>query len=220
MGLGSYYHRNLNPAKLVDIGFTPIGRGETISRLVRKYALPTTPLTPGWREMTQADVPAVATLLRRYMHRFEMQQVFATDDEVAHWFLSGRGTGESIDGRGREGQVVWAYVVEVRPRSCSPKSHSANSCAQDPSTHTITDFISFYSLPSLIMKHPTHKSLNTAYAFYYASDAVPESTHAARDSPEDKARLGVRLNALMKDALIVAKQVCLSCALSRVRSLR
>lgn len=65
--------------------------------------------------MTEADVPAVATLLRRYMQRFEMQQVFATDEEVTHWFLSGRGTGESIEGRGREGQVVWAYVVEVRP---------------------------------------------------------------------------------------------------------
>lgn len=109
-----YYHRNLNPAKLVDIGFTPIGRGETISRLVRKYALPSTPETKGWREMTEADVPAVASLLRRYMRRFEMQQVFETDEEVKHWFLSGRGTGESVEGRGREGQVVWAYVVEVR----------------------------------------------------------------------------------------------------------
>lgn len=58
------------------------------------------------------------------------------------------------------------------------------------------------------MKHPTHKSLNTAYAFYYATDAAPTAAgHAARDSPEDKARLGERLNALMKDCLIVAKQV-------------
>lgn len=58
------------------------------------------------------------------------------------------------------------------------------------------------------MKHATHKSLETAYAFYYATDVVPESSHSTRDSPEDKTRLGVRLNALMKDSLIVAKQVC------------
>lgn len=62
--------------------------------------------------MTESDVPAVSALLRRYMRRFEMQQVFADDDEVRHWFLSGRGTGDVVEGR-RTGQVVWAYVVEV-----------------------------------------------------------------------------------------------------------
>lgn len=109
-----YYHRNLNPAKLVDIGFTPVGRGETISRLVRKYALPATPVLPGWREMREHDVPAVRELLGTYMRRFEMQQVFASDEEVKHWFLSGRGEGANAEGCGRRGQVVWAYVVEVR----------------------------------------------------------------------------------------------------------
>ncbi|KAJ9101499.1 hypothetical protein QFC19_005152 [Naganishia cerealis] len=189
-----YYHRNLNPAKLVDIGFTPIGRGETISRLVRKYALPASPLLPGFREMTAADVPAVGKLLRAYMGRYEMQQVFTTDDEVAHWFLSGTGEGEYVKGQGRKGQVVWSYVVE------------------DPATNRITDFMSFYSLPSLIMKHPKHKSLNTAYAFYYATDVIPlpsPATTAAAgentDSAADKERLGRRLNALVKDCLIVAK---------------
>lgn len=58
------------------------------------------------------------------------------------------------------------------------------------------------------MKHPTHKSLNTAYAFYYATDSAPPAPAAGgKDSPEDKARLGERLNALMKDCLIVAKAV-------------
>jgi glycylpeptide N-tetradecanoyltransferase len=86
--------------------------------------------------------------------------------------------------------------------------------AQDPETHRITDFTSFYSLPSLIMKHPTHKSLQTAYAFYYASDAAgPVPPPGGKDSPEDKARLGERLNALMKDSLIVAKAVSLLLAL-------
>lgn len=208
-----YYHRNLNPAKLVDIGFTPVGRGETISRLVRKYALPATPLTPGWREMTAADVPAVGDLLRRYMRRFEMQQVFRDDDEVTHWFLSGRGEGENKDGCGRKGQVVWAYVVEVRH---TIPAHfplivadiSARFARQDPETKRITDFTSFYSLPSLIMKHPTHKSLQTAYAFYYATESAPLArVSGQKDSPAEKARLGERLNALMKDCLIVAKAV-------------
>ncbi|KAJ9092808.1 hypothetical protein QFC21_006684 [Naganishia friedmannii] len=186
-----YYHRNLNPAKLVDIGFTPLARTETISRLVRKYALPTTPQLPGFREMQETDVRGVCGLLRGFMKRYEMSQVFGGEEEVGHWYLSARGLGEVVRGR-REGQVVWSYVVE------------------DPQTHQITDFISFYSLPSLIMKHPTHKSLETAYAFYYATDVIGfpgegEGNGSGRDTQEEKERLGARLNALMRDCLIVAK---------------
>jgi glycylpeptide N-tetradecanoyltransferase len=54
----------------------------------------------------------------------------------------------------------------------------------------ITDLFSFYSLPSTVMSHPTHKSLRAAYSFYNVSTktAWPE---------------------LMSDALIVAKKVCI-----------
>lgn len=64
-----------------------------------------------------------------YMQRFEMQQVFKTDEEVAHWFLSGRGEGDNAEGCGRRGQVVWAYVVEVRPLSLS-SFHTDSSLAR------------------------------------------------------------------------------------------
>jgi glycylpeptide N-tetradecanoyltransferase len=83
--------------------------------MVKKYALPSKPLLPGFREMTKADVPQVGALLRKYMARFDIVQTFEKDEEVEHWFLSGRGTGnrEPGGGQGRDGQVVWAYVVEV-----------------------------------------------------------------------------------------------------------
>ena len=38
---------------------------------------------------------------------------------------------------------------------------------QDPETDEITDFISFYSLPSSILKHPGYDTLWVAYQFYY-----------------------------------------------------
>lgn len=103
----------MNPAKLVDIGFTPLARNETISRLVRKYALPAAPQLPGFREMQPGDVTGVHVLLRGFMKRFEMSQVFETEKEVEHWFGSARGEGEVVGGR-RKGQVVWSYVVQVR----------------------------------------------------------------------------------------------------------
>ena len=56
---------------------------------------------------------------------------------------------------------------------------------------TITDFVSFYTLPSTIMHHPQHKLLKAAYSFYNVSTATPWVD-------------------LMQDALIVAKNVCVT----------
>ena len=52
----------------------------------------------------------------------------------------------------------------------------------------ISEFVSFYTLPSTVMHHPTYKSLWAAYSFYNVSNKVPWVD-------------------LMQDALIVAKNV-------------
>merc|ERR1711862_987294 len=57
----------------------------------------------------------------------------------------------------------------------------------DPTTNKVTDFISFYHLPSSIMKNPKHTHLNAAYSFYNVATTVS-------------------LKQLMKDALILAKR--------------
>ncbi|KAH8087475.1 Glycylpeptide N-tetradecanoyltransferase, partial [Filobasidium floriforme] len=189
IGVCRYYHRTLNPVKLVDIGFTPVRRGDTVSRMVRRFGLPASTSTPNFREMCKEDIPQVLDLMKRYMARFELEQKFDTEEEIEHWFISGRGTGEYVKGQGRKGQVAWAYVVE----------------ASDPETHRITDFMSFYSLPSLIMKHAKHKDLGTAYLFYYATDAALSSSSSQGGEEKAKERLSKRLNSLVNDCLIVAK---------------
>jgi len=55
----------------------------------------------------------------------------------------------------------------------------------------ITDFVSFYTLPSTVMHHPVHKTLKAAYAFYNVSTRTPWIE-------------------LMQDALIAAKNVSCS----------
>ena len=57
---------------------------------------------------------------------------------------------------------------------------------EDPVSKKITDFTSFYSLPSSVLKHDTHKMLHVAYSYYN----VPNKYN---------------LTALVKDALILAK---------------
>ena len=58
---------------------------------------------------------------------------------------------------------------------------------EDEKTHLVTDFLSFYHLPSSVLKHEVHKTLNVAYSYYNVSNTV---------SAEE----------LMKNALILAKQ--------------
>jgi len=84
---------------------------------------------------------------------------------------------------------------------------SASRSTQDPETHRLTDFMSFYSLPSLIMKHAKHKDLGTAYLFYYATDAglSPSGSQGGEDKVKDL--LKKRLNGLVNDCLVIAKEV-------------
>jgi glycylpeptide N-tetradecanoyltransferase len=115
-----------------------------------------------------------------------------TDEEVRHTFWS------------VQGKVTWTYVVE------------------DPATHRITDFFSFYSLPSTALRTNPPSTLNAAYLFYYATTACPACAHLARpggtsepgeaksweqESHTEKVRLGKRLVELMGDALTMAKKV-------------
>ncbi|KAK7632279.1 glycylpeptide N-tetradecanoyltransferase-like protein [Phyllosticta citricarpa] len=80
---------------------------------------------------------------------------------------------------GANEQVVWSYVVE------------------DPSSGKITDFFSFYCLESTIIQDKANRTVRAAYLYYYATETAFTG---------DKKELKARLNALMKDCLILAKK--------------
>ncbi|MEW5315763.1 MAG: hypothetical protein WDW38_007169 [Sanguina aurantia] len=93
-----YWHRSLNPKKLIDIGFSRLAPRMTMVRTIKLYKVPDVPLTPGLRAMTARDVPAVVPLLNKYLAGFKLAQVF-DEEEAAHWFTP-------------QENVVDAYVVE------------------------------------------------------------------------------------------------------------
>lgn len=106
-----YYHRSLNWQKLYECGFSPLPSGSKPAFQVRKYALPESTATKGLREMKKEDLPASMDLLGRYLSRFDMAPEFALE-EAEHWFLPTH--------KPTEEQVIWSYVVEVRPPRASP----------------------------------------------------------------------------------------------------
>eukprot|EP00252_Welwitschia_mirabilis_P004697 TRINITY_DN14997_c0_g1_i1.p1 TRINITY_DN14997_c0_g1~~TRINITY_DN14997_c0_g1_i1.p1 ORF type:complete len:420 (+),score=59.93 TRINITY_DN14997_c0_g1_i1:574-1833(+) len=81
-----YWHRSLNPKKLIDVGFSRLGPRMTMSRTIKLYRLPDSTVTPGFRAMERHDIPAVAALLRQYLSRFVVAPDFSEDD-VGHWLL-------------------------------------------------------------------------------------------------------------------------------------
>ena len=149
-----YWHRSLNPKKLIDVKFSHLSRNMTLQRTIKLYRLPDQPLTQGFRVAKKEDMSTICKLLNDHLSKSSLCPTF-TEDECIHWFTP------------REG-VLESYVVE--------------------NNGSVTDFVSFYSLPSTVVNHPLHKTLEAAYLFYH----VAQST---------------KLESLINDALIVAKNV-------------
>lgn len=59
----TYWHRSLNPKKLIDVKFSHMSRNMTMQRTLKLYKLPDSPKTPGYRKMVAADVPQAHKLL-------------------------------------------------------------------------------------------------------------------------------------------------------------
>lgn len=148
-----YWHRSLNPKKLIDIKFSYLSRNMTMQRTLKLFKLPDSTKTRGFRKMELKDCEKVVKLLNDYLTKFDLSPVF-NDEEFRHWFIPQSG-------------IIDSYVV------------------QNPAGE-ITDFISYYILPSTVMYHPVHKHLKAAYSFYNVSTKTPWTD-------------------LMQDALITAK---------------
>ncbi|XP_014218178.2 glycylpeptide N-tetradecanoyltransferase [Copidosoma floridanum] len=93
-----YWHRSLNPKKLIDIKFSHLSRNMTMQRTLKFYKLPDIPKVPGFRQLTLADVPQAHKLLSEYLTKFNLSPIF-TEEEFKHWFAPQDG-------------IVSSFVVE------------------------------------------------------------------------------------------------------------
>lgn len=62
-----YYHRLLDPKKLIEVGFSRLQPRMTMARTLKLYKLPAETSTPGLRPMTPDDVPSAHKLLLEYL---------------------------------------------------------------------------------------------------------------------------------------------------------
>eukprot|EP00245_Coleochaete_scutata_P016661 TRINITY_DN7866_c0_g2_i2.p1 TRINITY_DN7866_c0_g2~~TRINITY_DN7866_c0_g2_i2.p1 ORF type:complete len:438 (-),score=78.22 TRINITY_DN7866_c0_g2_i2:328-1641(-) len=93
-----YWHRSLNPKKLIDVGFSRLAPRMTMSRTIKLFRLADETVTPGFRPMERRDVGPVTQLLTDYLSQFVLAPILSEDD-IAHLLLP------------RE-NVVNSYVVQ------------------------------------------------------------------------------------------------------------
>ena len=117
----TYWHRSLNPKKLIDVRFSCLPSGTTMAKYIKTHRLPNQVTNQQMRPMQDKDVPRVTEMLNEYLSQVKIHIIF-TEDEVAHFMLP------------RE-NVIYSYVVEK----------------YENNANTITDFYSFYNLPSTIL---------------------------------------------------------------------
>ncbi|KAA3681170.1 glycylpeptide N-tetradecanoyltransferase [Paragonimus westermani] len=152
-----YWHRPLNPRKLIDCGFSHLSHNMTLQRSIKLYRLPEATMVKGFRQMTKADVPQAWALLTKYLEQYSLHPIFSKED-FQHFFV--------------------------------PRDDIVNSFVVENENKVITDFCSYYVLPSSVMKCKQYSTLRAAYSFYNAATETPWP-------------------ALVQDMLITAKQVAM-----------
>ncbi|KAI6188480.1 Glycylpeptide N-tetradecanoyltransferase [Aphelenchoides besseyi] len=137
-----YWHRSLNPKKLIECQFSRLSRNMTLQRTIRYYSLPKQPTLP-LIKLESRHIPSAYKLLSDYLKKFLLYPIFSAE-EFSHCFTP-------------RDKVIYAYVIEDNDKN-------------------VTDLISFYSLPSTVVNHATHKKIEAAYAFYNVATSQTMTT--------------------------------------------
>jgi glycylpeptide N-tetradecanoyltransferase len=134
-----YWHRNLNPKKLVEVGFTRVPHGMTMARMLKRYKLPTETATPGLRPMEKKDVKSACELLKGHLDQFKLVVSFSEED-FEHWFLP------------RE-KVITSYVVESKEGKITDMIsyyHLHSSIQKNPKHSHLRSAYSFYNVATTV----------------------------------------------------------------------
>ncbi|CAH1789246.1 unnamed protein product, partial [Owenia fusiformis] len=105
VGSCRYWHRSLNPRKLIEVKFSHLSRNMTMQRTLKLYKLPESTKSSGFRPLALADVHETYQLLNNYLEKFDLTPIFS-EEEFKHWFIPRAGIIDSyvneIDGKIRD----------------------------------------------------------------------------------------------------------------------
>lgn len=100
-----YWHRSLNPKKLVDVKFSHLSRNMTMQRTVKLYRLPDATKTQRIFVLTAEDMSSAFQKTTEYLKKFSLAPEFS-EEEFKHWFTPREGIVDSFVIKDEEGQVT------------------------------------------------------------------------------------------------------------------
>lgn len=90
VGTCRYWHRSINPKKLIDVKFSHLKRNMTMQRTIKLYKLPEQVKQASLRPITKGDIKSGHKLLTKHLSKFTLAPIF-TEDEFEHWFMPRNG---------------------------------------------------------------------------------------------------------------------------------
>ena len=93
-----YWHRSLNPKKLIEVEFSYLTRNMTLQRALKLYKLPEKTLTPGLRKFKPSDGKAVCDGLNQFLLKYDLHPNFSEND-IIHWFTPQEG-------------IIYSWVIQ------------------------------------------------------------------------------------------------------------
>jgi len=146
-----YWHRSLNPKKLIDVGFSHMPPRMTMPRILRLYKLADDPLSKGIRPLVLKDVSSACNLLNRHLQKFSLKAVF-NNDEFSHWFLP------------REG-IINTFVIESSNQEITDLVSFytlPSTIIGNPNYKTLKAAYSYYNIATTV---PLQQLVNDALVF-------------------------------------------------------
>ncbi|XP_017484293.1 PREDICTED: glycylpeptide N-tetradecanoyltransferase [Rhagoletis zephyria] len=143
-----YWHRSLNPKKLVEVKFSHLARNMTMQRTIKLYKLPDQPKTKGYRRILPKDMDKAQKLLEEYLKKFSLSPVFSKE-EFRHWFTPKEGIIDCFIVEDEHG-----YITDMTSYYCLP-----SSVMHHPVHKTVRAAYSFYNVST---KTPWLELMNDA----------------------------------------------------------
>jgi glycylpeptide N-tetradecanoyltransferase len=137
----TYYHRAINIETLINTGFTSLEGNTKLEDVKAALKLPDKISDKKFREIEENDVDVCRDVLMEYFRKYNIHPIFDVT-EFKHIFFGNN--------------YVTTYVLEEEQSDGSMK---------------IVDMISYYYLPSTVLKkNKQHKEIHEGYLFYYTSN--------------------------------------------------
>ncbi|KAF2074237.1 hypothetical protein CYY_004447 [Polysphondylium violaceum] len=80
-----YWHRSLNPKKLIEVGFSSLPPKMTMSLMIKYYRVAEQLKNATMRKLEKKDCESATALLNQYLSKYRVAPTFTTE-EFWHWF--------------------------------------------------------------------------------------------------------------------------------------